>query len=146
VLGIEQIAAAQPDVPVCLFLARLPRDTKPRVEQAMKMNRRYVVLSQRSFMPVVATLWPRAKAVEFMEWAAANPYLPGTREPRSDDAMAGRWKMLTRQQVFATVPSLFEHPDREPSLIGRRAMWGQDRGRCAAFLADDASVFDWSMP
>lgn len=144
--AIPLIAAANPDVPVCLFISRLPRDTKPRVEQAMKMNRRYVTLSLRSFMPVVATLWPRAKAIEFMEWADEHPYLPGNRDPRSDDAMGGRWKMLTRQQVLATVPSLFEHPDREPSLIGRRAMWGQDRGRVAAFFAQDALDFDWSQP
>lgn len=142
--AVKQIAEANPDAPVCLFLGRLPADTKPRVHQAMKMGRRYVTLSWRSFLPIVAVLWPVAKLVEFREWTEAFPYLPGTREPRSDDAMAGRWKMVTRQMVRATVPSLVEHPDEELSTVGLRAQWG-GKPRVAAYLADDASAFDWSM-
>jgi hypothetical protein len=144
--GVTQIGQTHPDTPVCLYLARFPRDTKPRVDQAMKMGRRYIRLSQRSFMPIVAVLWPVAKLREFEEWGNENPHLPGQREPRSDDAMAGRWKMITRQEVLVTVPSLVEHPDQVPSTIGRSAMWGKDRGRCAQFLADDARDYDWSMP
>ena len=142
----EVLGEVARDVPVCLFLARLPRDTHPRVEQAVKMGRRYIRLSQRSFMPVVATLWPLAKMIEFDEWTEDNSYLPGQREPRSDDAMAGRWKMINRQEVLATVPSLVQHPDTEPSTIGRSARAGFDRGRTAAFLAADAREYDWSMP
>lgn len=140
---LDQIAR---DVPVCLFLARLPRDTHPRVEQAVKMNRRYIRLSQRSFMPVVAVLWPIEKMIEFDGWTEENSYLPGQREPRSDDAMAGRWKMINRQEVLATVPSLVEHPDVEPSTIGKVARGGLDRSRTAAFFAADAREYDWSMP
>ncbi len=143
---IDVLGKIARDVPVCLYLARFPRDTKPRVEQAMTMGRRYIRLSPRSFMPIVAVLWPIEKLREFWEWGTDNPHLPGQREPRSDDAMAGRWKMLTRQEVLATVPSLVEHPDKEPSTIGLTAMWGKDRARCAQFLADDARDFDWSMP
>lgn len=144
--AVHQIGQAHPDTPVCLYLARFPRDTKPRVEAALKMGRRYVRLSQRSFMPIVAVLWPVAKLREFAEWGTDNPHLPGQREPRSDDAMAGRWKMITRQEVLAAVPSIVQHPDEEPSTIGLTAMWGKDRARCAQFLADDASEYDWSMP
>ena len=109
----------------------------------MKSGQRYVDLTWRSFLPVVAVLWPRQKAEEFLAWADEHPQLPGQREPRSDDAMGGRWKMLTRQTVRATVPSLVEHPDMEPSLIGRRAMWGKDKGRVAMFLAEDALDYEW---
>lgn len=112
----------------------------------MKMGRRYVQLSHRSFMPIVAVLWPREKLLEFAEWAEENPGLPGQREPRSDDAMAGRWKMMNRQTVLACVPSIVEHPDEVPSTIGKMAHWGKDKGRVAAFIADDALDFDWSMP
>lgn len=143
---VDVLGTIARDLPVCLYLARFPRDTKPRVDAAMKMGRRYIRLSQRSFMPIVAVLWPVPKLIEFRDWAEENPHLPGQREPRSDDAMAGRWKMLTRQEVLVTVPSLVEHPDKEPSTIGRSAMWGKDKGRCAQFLADDAREYDWSMP
>lgn len=144
--AVDVLGKVAREVPVCLFLARFPRDTKPRVEQAMKMGRRYIRLSQRSFMPVVAVLWPMPKLVEFREWVKEHPHLPGQREPRSDDAVAGRWKMITRQEVLCTVPSLVDHPDKEPSTIGMTAMWGKDRGRCAQFLAGNANEYDWSMP
>lgn len=141
--ALEQIAAANPDTPVCLFLAYLPHDAAAKAAQAMKNGQRYVNLSWRSFLPVVAVLWPHHKAAEFLAWADAHPQLPGQREPRSDDAMAGRWKMVNRETVKACVPSLVEHPDMEPSLIGRRASWGKDRGRRALLLADDAMAYDW---
>ncbi len=145
--ALKAVAAAHPTYPVCLFLARLPREASARAEQAMRRNRtqRYVQLAWRNFMPVVAVLWPRQKAVEFLEWADQNPILPGQPEPRSDDAMAGVWKMRERQTVYATVPSLVEHPDMEPSLIGKRASWGKDRNRCAAFFCEDGTAYDWSV-
>ncbi len=143
--AIHQIAAAN-DVPVCLFLSRLPRDAATAAANAMRMNRRYVTLGLRSFMPVVGVLWPKHKAEEFLAWMTDNPYFPGNREPRSDDGMCGRWKMATRQEVRATVPSLVEHPDMEPSLIGRRTAWGKDRGRVAQFFAEDATAYDWLGP
>jgi hypothetical protein len=144
--AVNQIAEAHPGAPVCLYLARYPRDTKPRAELAMKMNRRYVMLSWRCFMPIVAVLWPREKLVEFAAWAEDNPYLLGRADPRSDDAMAGRWKLVNRETVLATIPSLVEHPDQEPSTIGRTSRQGRDRGRCAMFLATDALDYDWTMP
>lgn len=144
--AVEQIAAAQPDVPVCLFLARLPQEASKKAMLVMRRRtgERYVQLSWRNFLPVVAVLWPRAKAVEFMEWAETHAHLPGQRDPRSDDAMAGRWKMITRQTVLATVPSLVEHPDFEPSTISTRAAGGKDKGRVALFLAEDGLDYDWS--
>jgi hypothetical protein len=144
VSAVHQIAEANPDTPVCLFLARLPRDASAQAARAIKQNRRYVQLGLRSFMPVVAVLWPTYKAAEFLAWADENPTLPGQREPRSDDAMGGVWKIRTRQVVKACVPSIVEHPDTTPSLIGKRAAWGVDKGRVAFLLAEDATAYDWS--
>lgn len=144
--ALKSIAKANPDTPVCLFLSRLPRDASIEAERAMRQNRRYVQLTLRSFMPVVAVLWPVAKAVEFREWANENK-LPGVHgEARSDDAVGGRWKMVTRQAIKACVPSIVEHPDEAVSTIGRRAAWGQDKGRVACFIAEDAAAYDWSTP
>ena len=146
--GLEQIARAKPDVPVCLFLARLPRDASARAQRAFRQGRPFVEISLRSFMPVVAVLWPRDKLIEFREWAKENPKFPGVGagEPRSDDAMAGRWKMIERQRTVACVPSIVEHPDTEPSTIGRRPMWGRDKGRVAELFAVDALEHDWLRP
>lgn len=146
--GVEQIACAEPDVPVCLFLSRLPRDVSARAQRAHKMNVRFVQVSLRSFLPVVAVLWPIPKLIEFREWAQDNPHLPGVGAgaPRSDDAMGGRWKMIKRQRVLACVPSIVQHPDTEPSTIGRRPHAGRDRGRVAELFTDDALAFEWCRP
>jgi hypothetical protein len=140
----RQIAGANPDRPVCLFLSRLPRDTAKKAAAAMKHGQRYVTVNQRSFLPIVGVLWPRAKLVEFAEWAEANPHLPGQREPRSDDGMAGRWKMVTRQHILACVPSIVEHPDVEASTVGLQPHWGKNNARVAALFTDDAARYDWS--
>ncbi len=145
--GVAEIAAAYPDAPVCLFLAHVPRDASSKAHRAMKDGQRYVPISWRSFLPIVAVLWPVAKAREFRDWADENEQLPGTRGPaRSDDALGGRWKMHTRQTVVACVPSIVQHPDEEPSIIGRVAMRGRDKTRVAAIFTEDAALFDWARP
>jgi hypothetical protein len=141
--AIERIAEANPSTPVCLFLARLPADAAARATRALKYGDRYVTFGLRSFIPVVALLWPRVKAEEFMGWVGSGVKLPGESNPRSDDAVVGRWMATTRQEIKATVPSLVEHPDLEPSLIGRRRAWGQDKGRVALHLAEDGLAYDW---
>jgi hypothetical protein len=140
--AVKQIAEAKPDTPVCLFLGALPRDVMKKAIQAMRAETRYVPLPQRSFLPIVAVLWPREKAVEFLEWATENPKLPGQQEPRSDDAMGGMWKMRTRQHILVAVPSIVEHPDIERSTIGRQTQWG-GKPRSAALFSADALRYDW---
>lgn len=139
--ALEKIAAAN-DVPVCLFLARLPRRTSRDATKALKAGIRYVPLFIRDFVPVVAVLWPRTKAEEFMHWAV-DAKLPGQPNPRSDDAVVGRWMMTTRQEIRATCPSLVEHPDMVGSIIGRQPAWGKDKGRVALHLAEDALSYQW---
>jgi len=143
--ALHDIARTKPDDPVCLFLAKLPRDVSHEAAKAMKYGQRYVRVNWRSFLPIVAILWPTVKLREFRDWALANPGLPGQRIPRSDDAMGGRWKMVNRQTVWATVPSIVEHPDIEPSTIGTRASAGRDRGRVAWLFARDAMRYDWTL-
>lgn len=141
--AVTQVAEANPDTPVCLFLAYLPRPTASAATRAMKLDQRYCDVNFRDFVPAIAILWPVHKAQEMMEWTANNPKLPGNPAPRSDDAVIGYWMRRTRQRIRATVPSLVEHPDMTPSLIGRRTRWGQDRGRKALFLAEDGLSFEW---
>lgn len=143
-LAVEKIAEANPDVPVCLFLGGQPRRTAKDALRASKAGKRYVQLFFRDFVPVVGVLWPRHKAEEFLEWSR-DARLPGQSNPRSDDAVVGRWMLMTRQRVLATVPSLVQHPDEVPSLIGRRAHAGKDKGRVALLYCEgDPMGYDWS--
>ena len=141
--AVGGIAQRTGSTPVCLFLARLPRDVAVAQTRALKAGSRYVTWIPRSFVPVVALLWPVHLAEQFMEWAATSPRMGGRQPPRSDDAMVGLWGALSKQLFAATCPSLVEHPDMEPSLIGRRAAWGKDKGRVAQFFTEDASEYDW---
>ena len=141
--AVEQIAESNPDTPVVLFLAHLPRRTARDATRAMKVHQRYVDLFIRDFCPVVGMLWPTHKAAEMMEWTKNPKGLPGGEGARSDDAVVGRWMLVTRQRIRATVPSLVQHPDMEPSLIGRKPAWGRDRGRVAMFFAEDGLGYEW---
>lgn len=145
--AVRQIAKTHPDVPVCLFLGGLPRDAALEAGRALTAGRRYSTLSLQSFMPIVAVLWPRHKAEEFLEWTKDNATLPGVRgEIRSDDAVAGRWKRITKQTVLTCVPSIVEHPDEVVSTIGKRSPRSKWPARKASFIAEDAGAYDWSQP
>ena len=148
-LAVKRITESQSDVPVCLFLSRLPVPEAKAAIQALGRGIRYIPARPRmnSFIPVVAVLWPLAKAEHFREWSKVA-VLPGypKREPASDDAALARWSIKNKERVLMTVPSLVEHPDNVPSVIGRRAKWGRDRGRVAlAYIGeDDPLLLDWS--
>ena len=144
--AVERIAERWPDHPVVLFLAKLPPHIARLSVKASKRKETYVrtLLRVNDFMPVVGVLWPCHKAAEFLAWAE-EAKLPGyPRITRSDDAVAGRWAASTRQEIIFTVPSLVQHPDTEPSLIGRKRAWGKDGGRVALmFCEGDPLRYEW---
>lgn len=145
-LAVERVAEAIPDHPVCLYLGCLPPQKAPAL-QAGKEGKCFVELVHRSFMPVVAVLWPVDKAAHFLEWSVSHQSLRrgnGQKiEHRSDDAMGGWWMKTQQQRVFATIPSLFQHPDDVPSTIALRPA-----GRTALFWHEppwDPLTVSWSL-
>jgi hypothetical protein len=145
--ALEQVAAANPETVVCLFVPGSARQTVAVMAQRLRNRKPYAQVHHATFMPVVATLWPKGKAEAFLRWAHDNPKRLGHQNPRSDDSVAGRWMRLTGQRVLATCPSLVEHPDDVPSSIGLRARAGDDKGRVAAFYIGDSDPLDidWSL-
>lgn len=140
--ALHRIADSRPNDVVCLFLGGLPRRT---AAMAAKLNARglpYVDVHGADFVPVVATMWPTEVARSFLDWCDQNPLRLGHRDPRSDDAVAGRWMRYTRHKVVCTIPSLVQHPDDVPSTIGKRASAGRDRNRVAAFWIGDNDPLD----
>lgn len=139
-----RIAEANPRTPVVLFLGGLPKKTGADALRSLKYGSHYSRVWIRDFVPVVAVLWPKEKAEEFMAWSKVDK-LPGA-FPRSDDAIVGRWMIKTKQEILVTMPSLVQHPDTVPSIIGRRAQWGRDKGRVALHYIgeDDPLEIDWS--
>ena len=100
---------------------------------------RYIPLGPASFVPLVAVLWPKAKAEEFLHWTRGT-----SRITRADDGNASRWMIRTKQQIMVTVPSLVQHNDFVPSVKGGREYSpGAESWRQALFLAEDGLDYEW---
>ncbi len=131
-------------VPVCLFLGGAPVRTAVEASRAHRRGERFVSVHAESYVPVVAVLWPVEVAERCLQWTMVNR-LPGDPRPRSDDAVIGRWARIEREEIVATVPSLVQHPDVEPSLIGRKARAGRSPWRVAhLWIGDeDPLLIEW---
>ncbi len=133
--ALLQIAERHQDVPVCLFMGTMPASTALQAKRAIVKDRRYVTLLVAPFMPLVAVLWPRAKAQDFLFWAQNSPKIT-----RADDGNAARWMRQTKQRVLVTVPSLVQHDETQPSVKGSDNSGSWCR---ALFLAEDALEYEW---
>lgn len=144
--AVEKIAEANPNTPVCLFVSGHRSHTQKRYLQAMNARKPYSQVWFQDFCPVVAMIWPRAQAQEFLEWSK-DAKLPGLPNPRSDDAVVGSWMKFTKQKIFATVPSLVEHPDDCESHSRQKISYGKDKGRRACWYIGGADPLeiDWSL-
>lgn len=102
-------------------------------------DRRYVALGAAPFVPLVAVLWPRQKAQEFLFWAENQRGMT-----RADDGNCAKWARATKQRFLASVPSLVQHDDSEISIKGGRTHkpWAES-WRQALFLAEDALDYEW---
>jgi hypothetical protein len=122
--------------PVCLWISNSPANAAGRARRAHG-KQPYVPLGPAPFVPLVAVLWPRQAAIDFLEWSETASQIT-----RADDGNAGRWMRQTRRQFMVCVPSIVEHDDCVPSVKGGRPeTQGRDRSRVAMLLADDAR--DW---
>jgi hypothetical protein len=143
--ALDLIAAARPNEIIALFMASLPRRTA--VESMQVIGRqRYVAVHPLDFVPVVATLWPVAKAQALLEWVEEDRRRIQGRAFVSDDAVVTRWAKMTRERAICTLPSLVQHPDDVPSTITTRNRGGLDKGRVALHWIGDGDPLelDWS--
>lgn len=144
---LELIAAANPGIPVSLFLSKIPRRTY-NLSLLRTGKSRYVDQNQQDLVHVVAILWPVQKAREFLAWIEKNPKrIRAGGISTSDDAHVSRWMQLTHQPFRCTIPSIVQHPDDVESIVNKSKMSnGRDSGRtAAAWIGDqDPLELDWS--
>lgn len=144
--ALEDIVEICPANPVCLFYPGLRMHSARTVQRARGRGSTLFQLHPRDFVPMVAVLWPREKAAHFLRWSQGAK-IPGLRAPyRSDDAVAGGWMRLTKQDVFVTLPSLVQHPDDAASVKDgpHEPKFGRDKGRIAlSFCEGDPLEIDW---
>lgn len=119
---------ARPADVLALFLGGAPARSARLAQQAHRRGETWVRMHASDWCPTVATCWPRFHVERFLAYCEANPKLIGT----GDDNVAGQYVRAENVPVWATIPSLVEHPDIEPSLIRRKASAGRNRFRIAA--------------
>lgn len=134
---------ARPLNPLCLFVPGALRQAARRVQHSAG-SRAWVPLDRHLWVPVVALVWPVPLIAPTLEWVERRNWPEAF---RADDEIVGRAMQALRQQVLASAPSLVQHPDLVPSLVGRRARAGRDAGRIAACFAgpdcDPVTGIDW---
>lgn len=130
VAGAKLALVARPDEPVSFFCSSQPLEAAHRIRCAQDRGETFALLEPRRWTPAVALAWPVALAGEFVEFVEGQGWPSGF---GADDEAIGRFLRGRGVSAWATVPSLVEHPDATPSLIGRRMR----KGRCAAYYIGD---------
>lgn len=125
--------AEKPDAIIAFFTPGCAPH-KAKIRRAVQAGEPWALLHSL-WMPTVALCWPVGYAAEFVAWAETT-YGGRRREMIGDDGPVGIWASRRRATVYATVPSLIQHPDVEPSLFGRKARAGANKARVAALYAD----------
>lgn len=142
--AVEAAIAAQPARLLALFVGGRPVEHALALYRASDKGHSWAELRPDRWCPAVALCWPVEMIEPFLHYVEMQRWPAGF---RADDEMIGRWLRTQGQGALATVPSLVEHPDVVPSLIGRRAWGGADVGRVAAcYIGDcDVTTIDWNL-
>lgn len=135
VAAVDRAAMLRPDNPLAFFVPGKPPAYINAIYTARRDNQPWAALPLGTWVPVVATSWPRHLAENLIAWAETN--VP--RQWRADDEICGRFLAWAGVPMLASVPSLVEHPDTEPSVMNghRRVGDGLDPGRRAYFFIGD---------
>lgn len=144
--AVEAAVAARPGRLLIFFVGGNPVHHAAAVIEACRRDEAWAELNYAHWCPAVATCWPAALIPQLMEFVESQNYPPGF---VSDDEIIGRFIRTVKHRPLASVPSLAEHPDKVPSLIGKRMAHGMDLGRVAAcFIGRDcgecAAEIDWT--
>jgi hypothetical protein len=125
---VLKVVFERPDDVIAFFLGGAPARSARLAQQAHRRGERWVKMAPSDWLPTVATCWPSFHVERFLAFCEEHPSLINV----GDDSVAGAWKRAESVDVWATIPSLVEHPDVEPSLIRRKAGAGKNRYRIAA--------------
>lgn len=131
----EEAIAEHPDAIVCFFVSGSLPDRRLQLQKAHERGDRWYSMVRPGWVPTVATAWPRERVEQFIAYLEANE----ERHRKVDDGAAGSFckSLDPYPEVWATVPSLVEHPDVAASIMGKTARAGANRSRIASVFVDD---------
>lgn len=148
--GVALAERAQQGRPIAFFVQARPTAYMNVIWKARDQGKAWATLPLGTWAPTVALLWPEHLAVALLSWIDRTMFPP---KWRADDEIVGRFLHEQNAPIMATVPSLVEHPDTEPSVMNghKRVGNGLDPARRAYFyIGDDpeyqcdATRIDWS--
>lgn len=116
--AVEGAVKARPDNILCLFVPTTLTQGARKLRAACAADESFVALDPREWCPVVAVCWPVTLIPPFLAWADTKGY--SINKLRADDAIVGQFARETSNWIYATVPSLVEHPDDVESTINTR--------------------------
>lgn len=125
---VELVVAARPDRPICLFVPGVGLMAR-EVLEACRRGSHWFELNNREWLPTVCVAWPRAHVEKILAFAERRRFPPAK---TADDGNLAKWMLEEHIVVYATVPSLVNHPDMEPSLVGTAHWRGMNPARVAA--------------
>jgi hypothetical protein len=131
--------ATHPDRLIALWHGGQPGHNAQRIRRAIRERRPFTELATGAWVPTVCLAWPADAAREFLQWIEGTKYI----EPRwrTDDPAVGEWTRKTRRGALATAPSLCEHPDDLPSVMGVKHRAGGHYGRVAAVYTGEVATW-----
>lgn len=128
--ALDLAIASRPDNVLALFHGGSPRENLMSLQRAAASGATWVRLNSRRWVPAVALVWPKRLVCEIVCWVADQQFPPVY---RADDEVLGRALRALGETALACVPSIVQHADEVPSLVGDRARAGRDPARVAAF-------------
>ncbi len=123
----------RPDSIVAFFVPGVKAAGAGRVRDAQMQREHWADIGGTAITPVVATAWPVHLIQPFVDFAK-NPRIAARYS--HDDPVATLFVKKNKLSVWATVPSLVQHPDVVESLIGKEHGGGKYRNRVAAYFAE----------
>ncbi len=112
----ERVHAAireKPDRIIALFVSGIGPIAR-RVNLARKERAPWMEMPSMTYVPLVAVVYPAEVARAIPEFADAKKITVG----RADDAVVGQFCRAHRLTACAPLPSLVEHRDEVPSVMG----------------------------
>jgi hypothetical protein len=128
----------KPDQLVSLFVGNMKAAGLKPYRAAQAKNENWCALHRSTrIIHVVGLVWPVEAAAAFLDWYEREGDRMPVRKPhRSDDQAVGYWLKNSdpHRTLWATVPSLVEHPD-DFIQVARTKQRSADAGRRAISFA-----------
>lgn len=151
--AVTRAVEARPDRLLVFFVGGRPDEHARAVRSACARDLPWAELDHSHWCPVVATCWPVPLIYELFEFVDLQRW---PEKFVGDDEIVGRFIRAIDHRPLASVPSLVEHHDVIPSLIGRRtaghmrSTGGHDPGRVAeCFIGEGCGAcvdeVDWTI-